>query len=214
MTEERQIPPVPMTQRTFALRHKFQVIRDTTLPAQTQSAILRQCPGLSIGALEDAIDAYRFAEVLAPPIPANERKASIAKVGELAVELMNAIDELGNSERATLHEALSGGRKPGISRAKKLLRQIAVTAVRAADAIEPSAGRPPTRKAYVIRDIARELQRCGFAVDASSKGPLVFIATELFAFIEDPPNDVRSLARNALAKMDLETLDFRQSIES
>jgi hypothetical protein len=77
-----------------------------------------------------------------------------------------------------------------------------------AQAISTSAGRPLSRKAYVVRDVARELRRSGYEVDASSKGPLVFIVGELFAALDEPSQDVRSLVRNTLAKMDPENLDF------
>jgi hypothetical protein len=88
------------------------------------------------------------------------------------------------------------------------LISLATEAKRAASGLRPVAGRPLSRKAYVIRDIARELQRTGYMVDASSKGPLVFIAGEVFRELREPAQDVRSLVRNTLAKMDSETLDF------
>jgi len=200
-----------MTARQFALRHQIKAITSITLPAQMQSAILRQCPGISISELEDAIDSYRFAEVLAPQIPLNERKTSLEKVAEAAVQLRTMIDELGPFERSALHERLSAGRKAGISRPRTFLQQLAQTASRLAAQIEPSAGRPLTRKAYVVRDVARELRRCGLPVSASSKGPLVFVVAELFSLIDEPPQDVRSLVRNTLAKIDGETMDFCQS---
>jgi hypothetical protein len=212
MTREKEVPPLPMTAREFALRHQFNVIRDTVLPAPLQAAILRQCPGVAIQALEDAIDAYRFAEVLAPPIPLNERKASLEKVARLATELASAIENLGTFERSALHGHLSQGRKAGLARPRRLLSTIAKSALSEAARIEPSPGRPLTRKANVVRDVACELKRCGLVPDASSKGPLVFIVTELFSLISESPPDVRSLVRNALAKMDGETFDFRQGI--
>ena len=193
-----------VTPRDFALRHKLAVIRDTILPAQMQAAILRQCPGVSIDELENAIDAYRFANVLMPALPANERKASLERVSTLASELRGAIETLAPTERAALVDGR--GRRIKVVGA---LRAIAALAHKAAEGIQPSAGRPLTRKAYVVRDVARELKRCRLDVDASSKGSLVFIVSELFSLVDDPPSDVRSLVRNTLAKIDFETMDFR-----
>lgn len=198
---------IPVTPRDFALRRQFNVMRDTILPAAMQAAIRRQCPLVSIQALEDALDAYRFANVLAPPIPASERRGSLERIAELSEQLWEALGELAMTERSKLQNKISKGRKSGkVPRA--FLSQLARAASAVAEDIHPSAGRPLDRKAYVIRDIARELRRCDYPVDASSKGPLVSIATDLFSLIDDAPQDTRSLVRNALAKIDLETLSF------
>lgn len=212
MSSGPYLPSAPVTARQFALRHQFRIIRDTTLAAEMQAAILRQCPGVSINELEDAIDSYRFAEVLAPQIPPNERKTSLERVASLADQLVSALDTLGPFERTTMHQALSAGGKGGISRAGHFLRLITKISARVAAEIEPTAGRPLTRKAYIVRDVARELKRCGIAIDASSKGPLVFIVSELFSLLDDPPKDIRSLVRNTLAKIDPASMDFRQNI--
>jgi hypothetical protein len=185
-------------------------MHDTILPAQMQAAILRQCPKIRIQELEDALDSYRFAGVLAPPVPASERRADLERVAALAQELWEAISALAMSERAKIQEALTAGQKPGIRRARVLLNKIAQAALRAAANIQTSPGRPLDRKVYVIRDIARELHRHGYPIDASSKGPLVFIATELFSLLDGAPQEPRSLVRSALAKMDLKTMDFHQ----
>jgi hypothetical protein len=175
-----------------------------------QAAILRQCPKIRIQELEDALDSYRFAGVLAPPVPASERRADLERVAALAQELWEAISALAMSERAKIQEALTAGQKPGIRRARVLLNKIAQAALRAAANIQTSPGRPLDRKVYVIRDIARELHRHGYPIDASSKGPLVFIATELFSLLDGAPQEPRSLVRSALAKIDLKTMDFHQ----
>jgi hypothetical protein len=182
-------------------------MRDTILPAPVQAAIRRQCPLVSIQAFEDALDGYRFANILAPPIPASERRAVLERIADLSQGLWEALGELAMTERSKLHGKLSKGRKSG-KLPRAFFSHLSRAAREVADDIQPAAGRPLDRKAYVIRDIARELRRCDYPVDASSKGPLVSIASDLFSLIEDAPQDVRSLVRNALAKIDLETLSF------
>ena len=197
-----------VTAREFALRHKLGAIRDTILPAQTQAAIRRQCPGVSIMQLQNALDAYRFANTSTPAVPANVRKASLERVADLAEQLVQAINELDQKTRLVLEHPERRGKRRTIT-AGPLLRKIIGSARTAASDILPSPGRPLTRRAYVVRDVARELHRCGYEPDASSKGPLVFIISELLGLVEDPPTDVRSLVRNTLAKIDPSTGDFR-----
>lgn len=187
-----------------------QVMHEAILPAPVQAAILRQCPGVSIRELQDALDCYRFAQVLAPTIPLHERKVDLERVARLAEALISAIGDLGTFERSSLNERLRVGNKTGLIQTRQILRNLADTASSQAAKIEPTPGRPLTRKAYLVRDVARELRRCGVAGDASSKGPLVFILTELFRLVDDPPPDVRSLVRSTLAKMDMVTMNFCQ----
>lgn len=197
----------PVTPRDFALRHQFNIMRDTILPAPMQAAIRRQCPLISIQALEDALDSYRFANILVPPVPASERRALLERIADLAQQLWETLGELPMAERSNLRKKVSKGRKAD-KLPRAFLSQISRAARESAEEIQPAAGRPLDRKAYVIRDIARELRRCEYPVDASSKGPLVSIASDLFSLMDDAPQDCRSLVRNALAKIDLETLSF------
>ena len=200
-----------ITAREFALRGQMKVIRDTTLPAQMQAAILRQCPGVEIDELENALDAYRFANVLAPAIPPNERRANLERIADLAQQLADALDQLGMTDRSRLRHALSRRPKSPMLVNRGTLGKLGDAASKVVCDIQASAGRPLTRKAYIVRDVARELRRCGVPIDASSKGPLVFITTELLSLLDEPAQDVRSLVRNTLAKINLNTLDFCQA---
>lgn len=200
-----------VTAREFALRGQMKVIRDTTLPAQMQAAIRRQCPDVSIDELENALDAYRFANALAPAIPPNERRGNLERIADLAQQLSDALDRLGMTDRSRLRRALSKRPSSRMLVNGATLSKLREAAVKVIGDIQPSAGRPLTRKAYIVRDVARELRRCGFPIDSSSKGPLVFIIAELLSLLDEPTQDVRSLVRNTLAKIDLETLDFCQA---
>lgn len=197
--------------RDFALRSRSRIIRDTILPVQMQAAIYRQCPGLSISELENALDAYRFANALAPVVPPTERRANLERVAELATQLGEALSQISMADQAKLRRFNSKRPKARDPVSASGLAKLAELAMKVAADIQPSAGRPLTRRAYIVRDVAKELRRSGFVIDASSKGPLVFITSELLSLLDEPNQDVRSLVRNTLAKLDFDTLDFCQA---
>lgn len=197
------------TAREFALRSRGKANKDLILSPQSQAAIKRQCPNVLISALHDALNSYRYVGLKTPQQTLNDRRDALQRLASDCHSLARALNAVSSVEKERLAQAMSRGSKKKVRLPDPLqLMSLGTEAKRAASGLRSVAGRPMTRKSYVIRDIARELQRTGHAVDASSKGSLVFIAGELFRALGEPVQDVRSLVRNTLAKMDTETLDF------
>ncbi len=168
-----------------------------SMPENVSAAIARQLPRVELDEIEDIAHAFFAMPFLELSDPKQQREA-LYDLAKLAEQMSEIVKFLGPDQRAELQKSLKASGAPNLKSVRFALTCLTQCSPLVAQDIRPARGRPQTTKRYLVRELAKLLEKSGYPADSSPSGPLVYLVYEVLAWLIGKPGDVRSLVRNSL----------------